>query len=239
MMPAVSPMSKIRVPQRSGVVVPHSIKWHQRLAAALIYCLVRAVSATIRYEWRDTRALFTEDNAKPVIFCIWHNRLALCLEIYRIFLRRLNPARRMAAMVSASRDGGLLARVLEHYGVQPARGSTSRRGRQALLELVTWSERDYDLAITPDGPRGPCYVIQDGVISLAQLTGLPIVPVSYHLTWKIRLKSWDHFQIPLPFTKCLIHLTPPIHVPRVISEEERERLRQEVENRLRSVTDDS
>jgi len=80
---------------------------------------------------------------------------------------------RWQRMVSASKDGGLLARVLEQYGVQPVRGSTSRRGRQALLELTTWAERGYDLAITPDGPRGPCYVIQEGVTSLAQLTGLP------------------------------------------------------------------
>ena len=65
--------------------------------------------------------------------------------------------------------------------MQPVRGSTSRRGPQALLELTSWSERGYDLAITPDGPRGPCYVVQDGIMSLAQLTGLPILPVSYHL----------------------------------------------------------
>jgi len=73
-------------------------------------------------------------------------------------------------MVSASRDGGLLAAVLERFKVQPVRGSSSRRGRQALLELTTWAERRYDLAITPDGPRGPRYVVQDGIISLARLT---------------------------------------------------------------------
>jgi lysophospholipid acyltransferase (LPLAT)-like uncharacterized protein len=145
----------------------------------------------------------------------------------------------MAAMVSASKDGGLLARVLELHGVQPVRGSTSRRGRQALLELVTWAERGYDLAITPDGPRGPCYVIQDGIIALAQLTGLPIIPVAYHLTSKIRLRSWDRFQIPLPFTGCHISFAPPIRVAREASEEEREGLRQQLEDRLRSVTDDS
>src|SRR6185295_11123120 len=106
---------------------------------------------------------------------------------------------------------GLLARVLELNGVEPVRGSTSRRGRQALLELVTWAERGFDLAITPDGPRGPCYVVQDGVIALAQLTGLPIVPVSYHLRWRIRLKSWDRFQIPLPFGPCIAYVGEPLH----------------------------
>ena len=237
-MPAVSLEPKAQGPKHSGVVVPHKPKWHQRLAAALIYGLIRAVSATIRYEWRDASGLLSIDKGQSVIFAIWHNRLSLCLEIYRVFLRNIQRQCKLAAMVSASKDGGLLARVLEHYGVQPVRGSTSRRGRQAMLELVGWAERGYDLAITPDGPRGPRYIIQEGVIALAQLTGLPILPVSYHFTWKIVLKSWDRFQIPLPFTKCLMHFTPPIYVPRDISEEEREKLRRQVEDRLKSVTDD-
>jgi len=237
-MPTASPMPKPAKPQQSGVVVPHKPKWPQRLAASLVYLLVRVVSATIRYEWRDTSGLLSVDKSQPVIFCVWHNRLALCLEVSRIFLRDIQRPCKLAAMVSASKDGGLLARVLEHFDVQPVRGSTSRRGRQALLELIGWAEQGYDLAITPDGPRGPCYVVQEGVIALAQLTGRPILPVSYQLTWKITVKSWDRFQIPLPFTKCVMHLTPPIYVPREISEDEREQLRAEVETRLKSVTVD-
>lgn len=229
-------MQKPPAPKVSGVVVPHPPKWHQRLAAALIYGLIRAVSATIRYEWRDASGVLSIDKDQSVIFCIWHNRLSLCLEVYRVFLRDIQRPCKLAAMVSASKDGGLLARVLEHYGVQPVRGSTSRRGRQALLELVSWSERGYDLAITPDGPRGPCYTVQEGVIALAQITGRPVLPVSYHLTWKIRLKSWDRFQIPLPFTKCLMHFTPPVYVPREASDAEREEFRKAVEQRLNSVT---
>jgi lysophospholipid acyltransferase (LPLAT)-like uncharacterized protein len=237
-MPTVGAMSNIPAPKSSGVVVPHAPKWYQRLAAAMIYGLIRVASATIRYEWRDTTGLLSVNKTQPVIFCIWHNRLALCLEVSRVYLRSIQRPCQLAAMVSASKDGGLLARVLEHFGVQPVRGSTSRRGRQAMLELVTWAERGYDLAITPDGPRGPCYRVQEGVIALAQLTGRPILPVSYHLAWKIRVKSWDRFQIPLPFTKCVMHLTPPIWVPREASEPEREEIRKQVEERLRSVTVD-
>src|SRR5262249_17493705 len=116
------------------------------------------------------------------------NRLGLALPLYRYYLARHQPERRLAAMVSASRDGGLLARILELFGVEPVRGSSSRRGPQALREMISWGERGYDLAITPDGPRGPCYTVQEGVISTAQITGLPIVPVSYRLNWKICLK---------------------------------------------------
>ena len=238
-MPVATPKPSVQSPQGNGVVVANQPKWYQRLAARLIHGLIRVVSATIRYEWRDRSGLPPAGTEQTVIFCIWHNRLALCLEMYRHYVRQTGRPHRMAAMVSASKDGGLLARVLELHGVQPVRGSPSRRGRQALLELVTWAERGYDLAITPDGPRGPCYSIQDGVTSLAQLTGLPIIPVAYHLAWKIQLRSWDRFQIPLPFTKCHMSFAPAVRVPREASEEEREKLRRELEDRLKSVTDDS
>ena len=141
-------------------------------------------------------------------------------------------------MVSASRDGGLLARVLEYFGVEPVRGSSSRRGPQALRELVSWSERGYDLAITPDGPRGPCYEVQEGVISAAQLTRLPIVPVSYQLNWKIRPKSWDRFQVPLPFARCRVRIGEVLRVPRDASEAGREILRRQLEQTLRGITHD-
>jgi len=151
---------------------------------------------------------------------------------------RQDRTRRLVALVSASRDGGFLARILELFEVQPVRGSSSRRGAQALRELVSWGERGHDLAITPDGPRGPCYAVQEGVISTAQLTGLPIVPVAYRLTWKIRAKSWDRFQVPLPFTRCEVVTAPPIHVPRDATDAEREVLRQELERSLRAITRD-
>jgi lysophospholipid acyltransferase (LPLAT)-like uncharacterized protein len=158
--------------------------------------------------------------------------------MYRRYLERTNQSMRVAAIVSASKDGGVVARVLEHFDVQPVRGSSSRRGPQALLELTTWAERGYDLAITPDGPRGPCYVVQPGVVSLAQITGRSILPVSYHLSWKIRLKSWDRFQIPLPFGRITMRFGDPIPVPREATESEREALRLQVENALKAITED-
>ena len=133
-----------------------------------------------------TAPAFRQAAAGPAIYCVWHNRLALCLEVYYGYVKKRNQTPGMAAMVSASKDGALLAAILERFKVQPVRGSTSRRGPQALLELTGWAERGYDLAITPDGPRGPRYVVQEGIMSLAQITGLPIIPVSYHLSWKIQ-----------------------------------------------------
>jgi lysophospholipid acyltransferase (LPLAT)-like uncharacterized protein len=219
-------------------VVPHRARWHQRLAAGLIYGLVRLLAGTIRFRLNDQSGLFAGAPPERLIFAIWHNRLALALMLYRRYVVRRDGSRRLAAMVSASRDGGLLARVLEHFHVEPVRGSSSRRGAQALRELVSWGERGHDLAITPDGPRGPCYQVQEGVIAAAQLTGFPIIPTVYHLNWKIRVKSWDRFQIPLPFARCEVTTGRALRVPREADEAERERLRAQLEAELRALTRD-
>jgi len=234
-------MSDARRPAQksNGVVVPHKPKWYQRIAAWLIFATIRAVSLTLRYDWNPRSKVTDKRPPGPGIYCVWHNRLALCLVAYDKYSKRFNTnTPGMAAMVSASKDGGFLSGILECFGVQPVRGSSSRRGPQALLELTTWAERGYDLAITPDGPRGPCYVVQDGVMSLAQLTGLPILPFTYNLQWKIRLKSWDRFQIPLPFSRCEMVLGNPVRVPREATDAEREELRQSLETILRGMSRD-
>lgn len=233
-----SPKSEAQSRPASGVVVPHAPTLLQRVAARLIYLLVRAVAATLRYRLDDRSGFFGRQPPTPAIYATWHNRLALSLIAYYRFGHPRNPTAGLAGMVSASKDGGLLAAILECFRVQPVRGSTSRRGRQALLELTTWAERGYDLAITPDGPRGPYYVVQEGVTSLAQVTGLAILPFSYRLGWKIRLKSWDGFQVPLPFSRCEMVVEKPIGVPREASDEEREHLRQQLEQVLKSITAD-
>ena len=227
-----------RKKRKSGVVVPHAPRWHQRLGARLVFLLVRGVALTMRYRWDDRSGFFEHPPAGQAIYAAWHNRLALCMTEYYGYPRRRNQSAGLAALVSASNDGAFLAAILECFGVQPVRGSSSRRGSQALLELTSWAERGYDLAITPDGPRGPCYVVQEGVVQLAQVTGLPVVPASYHLSRKIRLKSWDRFQIPLPFTRCEMVFGKTVRVPREASDDEREALRKQLEQELHAITRD-
>jgi lysophospholipid acyltransferase (LPLAT)-like uncharacterized protein len=219
--------------------VPHQPKWIHRVGALALYTFDRAITSTLRPIWADDSELFDPQKpVEPVIFCIWHNRLALAMWLYRMRPLKNRPHRRLAALVSASRDGAFLAAILEKFGVQPVRGSSSRRGPQALLELTRWAEQGYDLAITPDGPRGPRYSVQEGVIVLAQLTGLPIVPVSCWLSRKWTLNSWDRFQVPLPFSRCAINVGKVVRVPREASDAEREMLRAELETRMRSLTRD-
>lgn len=234
--PAKPPRPHGRGPAQT--VVPHHPKWHQRLAARLIYTVIRGLAFTIRFRVDQDSTFLAQLPPEKIIFAIWHNRLVLSLIIYHRYVTRRDRERKLAAIASASRDGGLVAGIIELFGVVPVRGSSSRRAAQALREMVALAERGYDLAITPDGPRGPRYTLPEGVIATAQLSGLTIVPVAYHLNWKICLKTWDRFQIPLPFARCEITTGPMVRVPSSTSAAEREALRQQVEASLRAITRD-
>jgi lysophospholipid acyltransferase (LPLAT)-like uncharacterized protein len=222
----------------SAAVSPNAPRWRQRAAVGLLAWFVRAMTATIRFQWDDRSGRLNGPKQGPAIYCLWHNRLAFAMAAYHGHVKSRSGGAGLVAMVSASRDGGLLAGVLRSFGVQPVRGSTSRRGPQALRELTTWARRGYDIALTPDGPRGPRYKVQQGVIALAQLTELPIVPFSCEPRWKVTTKSWDKFQIPLPFSRCDMIFGEPMHVPREATETEREAFRLRLEEALRNITKD-
>jgi len=205
------------------VVVPNRPSPGQRALGWLVANGMRLLTATLRYRINGGRGPAKLPD-EPVIFALWHNRLSLCMKVYENFVRPHHQHDHLAALISASKDGAFLAAILQNFGVEPVRGSSSRRGSQALLELASWAERGYDLAVTPDGPRGPCYAVQEGVIALAQVTGLAIIPYSCQVDWKIRVKSWDRFQIPLPFSHCEMTFGEPIRVPRQATDAERAQL---------------
>jgi lysophospholipid acyltransferase (LPLAT)-like uncharacterized protein len=223
-----TPPENTRPSSANGFVIPHTAKRSQRCIAWMVFLMEKLVSASLRCEWKDDSGLAIGTYGKPVIFCLWHNRLAISMMVHR------RHPRKLAALISASKDGALLAAVLAKFGVEHVRGSSSRRGPQALLELTTRGEKGYDLAVTPDGPKGPRYIVQAGVISLAQVTGFPIIPVTCNTSRKICLKSWDGFQIPLPFSRCRLALNKSILVPREAGVDRREELRRELETTLKS-----
>ena len=115
----------VRPAQSSGVIVPNASRWHQRVIAWIVFALIRMVAATLRYRWEDRTGVFQGPLFGPAIYCVWHNRLALSMISYFDFLKKRNETAGLAAMVSASRDGGLLAAVLERFKVQPVCGSSS------------------------------------------------------------------------------------------------------------------
>src|SRR5436190_8288778 len=152
-MTAAMPDAKPKAKPQSGIVVPHALNWWRRALVWSIAVAIRMIAATLRWRWEFHPALLANQN-RPVIFCTWHNRVALSPMIYRGYVRRIQQPPRLAAVVSASRDGAIIAGVLKEFQIASVRGSSSRRGSQAILELLTAIQAGHDLAVTPDGPRG-------------------------------------------------------------------------------------
>jgi len=204
--------------------------------AGLGVFILKLLFSTIRLKVDDRAGLGTNSIKGPVIICFWHNRI---LAITVAFIRRYPKAQRagVTVLTSPSRDGEILARVVGGFKMGAVRGSSSRRGSQALRELVSLIEKDGDIAITPDGPRGPRYKLGPGAISLAQLTGAKIVPMHAKFSRCARMKTWDGFNIPLPFSTISVTVDEPISVPRELTDEEFEATRLRVENLLKNEAD--
>lgn len=206
----------------------------KKAAAFAALLLARLLMASWRPVWHLPPNLKLDG---PAVWCLWHNRLAVSMLIYKKLRPRSN-ADGLAALISASQDGSFLAYLLKKFGVEAARGSSSRRGPQALREAINFLETNYHVAITPDGPKGPKYVMHDGVISLAQLTGRPIYPVSTYVPRKICLKSWDAFQIPMPFSRFDIYVSEPISVPAELTDDERATYKKRLLEAMQKITQD-
>ncbi len=195
--------------------------WLRALLFVVAVCL-RILCWTLRLKVVDRAGLINIRDRDPIIFSFWHNRLLLLPYYYERFCPGFHPL----ALISPSRDGRMISAVARHFNVETASGSTSKQGAKAALKAVHASKNQMrvDLCITPDGPRGPKYVLQPGVLHLSQLTGRQIVPITYHLSHKWVFKSWDGFQIPYPFSHCTLILEPKVAVPETASEAELEEL---------------
>jgi len=208
---------------------PGLIKLAGFLAAGTVRGLMRSVR-TREFLPDPTIRPSHPRNRRRYLYAFWHDAI--------LYLAgRYGDQRNIAILISRHSDGEMIAQACRWLGIRTVRGSTAKGGAAALLQMLDRAHQGH-LAITPDGPRGPCYQVQTGVISTAQLTGLPILPVSYHLNWKFRPKSWDRFQVPLPFARCRIRVGEIVRVPREGTESERETLRQRLEEIMKAITED-
>lgn len=198
------------------------------LVGAIGAPLLRLLWLTLRVSIDDRGKLLRRSLEEPSIYAFWHNRMLLLAPFHESQLSK----RRCICLISASTDGEMIARVVERFKIKSARGSSSRRGKEALWELAVHLENGTDVAITPDGPRGPRYEVHQGIIGLAQRAGVPVYPVSYVADWKIELGSWDGFMIPLPFSRCRIVIGEPMTVQRTRTDEEFEVERKRLEAAL-------
>jgi lysophospholipid acyltransferase (LPLAT)-like uncharacterized protein len=135
---------------------------------------------------------------------------------------------------SPSGDGQVIADVCEAFGLEAARGSSSKpdKGMSALIRLAEKVKAGYDVGITPDGPRGPLYELHPGILKLAQLTGARIMPTHVSYEAKVEFSTWDRFQLPLPWSKVRIILDEPVALPRRLGEVEFEQARLTLQARL-------
>lgn len=190
--------------------------------AWLSSAIIHAIGATLRMTIEDRGAILDQPDHPPVIIAFWHNRTALMALFYEKYCR----GRTALTFISRSRDGQFMTEVAARFGIKAVRGSSSRHGAAAALSAIRASDDPrIDLVITPDGPRGPRYQIQPGLMRLAQATQRPIVAVTYQLRWKKELRSWDRFHVPLPFSTCHLVTSERISVPENATESELEELR--------------
>jgi lysophospholipid acyltransferase (LPLAT)-like uncharacterized protein len=210
-------------------------KFRNLLVGAIGAPLLRLLWLTLRVSVDDRSKFLSNEPREPVLYAFWHNRMLLMPP----FQQSRIPHRPSICLISASSDGEMIARVVERFGIKSARGSSSRRGKEALWELTVHLENGNDVAITPDGPRGPRYQVHKGIVGLAQRTGAPIYPISYVAGWKIELGSWDGFIIPLPFARCRMLIGKPISIKRTRTEDEFEVERKRLEEALLKLGNDT
>ena len=176
-----------------------------RVLSFLIASLLRIYILTLRIRIEDKANL--AEGRGGMIWAFWHNRLLLLPLVYKRFTK---PGR-SCILTSPSGDGALLAAFMKRFGLESVRGSTNKRAAQSLVECRRRLLDGWDLGITPDGPRGPVYVAAPGLVQLARLTQIPVIPVqvAYSRYWQV--KSWDRFRIPKPFSRVTITLPPPLN----------------------------
>lgn len=179
----------------------------------LAACLVRLLAATLRKEIvgeAPVRALW--EARQPIVLVYWHDQLLMMPFGYR------GPGAK--GLISASRDGEYLARTMAHLGVGAVRGSSNRGGRAAFREMLAMAREPVDLAITPDGPKGPRHEVKEGVIQLARLSGRPVVPMAFVCSRGHRFASWDRFLLPYPFGRGVYAFGDPLYYDQAESVEQ-------------------
>lgn len=200
-----------------------------RAWTALALGALWGLGKTVRIDYVGTHDLFAHWEAGgQVILAFWHNRMLLMPFPYR--------GQKACIMNSIHRDGEIISRVIQHFGIVSVRGSSTRGWIGGLKGMIEAYQYGYDLIIVPDGPRGPRYQAKPGVLQLARATGAPVYPVTYGAAWHTTIGSWDRLLVPFPFSRVAYIVGQPISVPADASAELMEAKRQELEMSLQTIT---
>jgi lysophospholipid acyltransferase (LPLAT)-like uncharacterized protein len=186
----------------------NEVRGWRRAAVWLLALLVRTWCGTLRFEIDDESARILSWSEGPAAFVLWHNRLF----VSPLAFRRYRVKRRLYGLVSASRDGAWLAAFYRMVNIHPVRGSSSNFGREAARALIEKLREGHDIGITPDGPRGPCYSVEPGVLVVTRRTDVPMIVFGAEFGPAWRLKSWDRFYLPRPFSRVKVRCKMlPVH----------------------------
>lgn len=164
---------------------------------------------------------------RPVIFVFWHGQLLPLVHYHR--------GEGIVVLVSEHADGEYITRIIRRYGFGTVRGSSTRGGTKGLKGLIRAARAGHDLALTPDGPRGPARVFKIGALGAAQATGLPVVPLAVGASAGWRLGSWDRFLVPRPLARVTIRYADPVEVPRDAGRHELEEIGKGIEETLNAM----
>lgn len=200
-----------------------------RLAAAYIWFVYK----TTRWQHINTELpVRMARDGKPFIGAFWHGRL--------LMLAPLMPkGGHYNVMISQHGDGELIARSMQHLGIHCVRGSSSKGGASAFKKLLKVIKNNQIAMITPDGPRGPRMHAHDGVVAIAAMTGVPVIPLSFSTTRMRILQSWDRFALAKPFAKGVLIWGDPIEVPRHDHDGSHAQAKLKIEEALTFVTQES
>ena len=207
--------------------------WRARWLIAFGFRLLQIWARTLRYEIDDRLGVVGKPINENYIAALWHNRLLLISYV----LKRFTPHRPGVGLISASRDGDLVTDLTERFGFDVVRGSSSRLGASAILELTAVLASGRDVLITPDGPRGPAYDLGPGIIFLAQKSGAAVVPINMEYSAYWRVKSWDKFILPRPFSKVRVIFGQPYHVKSTSTDDEFEAERLRLQNAMMALVE--
>ncbi len=206
-----------------------------KLIAVVGGWIVKLLCSTLRFRIQDPGGFLKMPHTVKMTGIFWHNRLFIIPWFYSHHMQSRTCPRHSVALTSASKDGEILAAFLARFDIGAIRGSSSRRGAVAMLEMVRASEAGFDVAITPDGPRGPKYQLNPGVITLAQKAKIPVLAfgIFYSRYWE--LKSWDSFRIPKPFARIDLTMLPLETIPETETPEAFEAQRARLEKMMRDI----
>lgn len=191
-------------------------KWWTVPVGHILWALITLVCFTLRKSVRNANPQGDAWGQYQCIIALWHNRVFVPCYFYRYLIKGRVP---MSMLTSASKDGAMLAVIARDYGMRVVRGSSRRRGVAGFLDMVRELKRGCSMCITPDGPKGPRYRCHPGVVKLASVSGLPIIPISIDFSscWRIG-SAWDGFIIPKPFSRVTLCWGKKINVPADIND---------------------